>query len=65
MAEMNTDAAYIEAMSELERLNRDKQRLDWLADPTNPIGNVQLPRGVVERNLGCLRSAIDEAMRIK
>jgi len=49
---------------ELSDLRRDKERLDWLADPTNPIGNVQLPRGVVERNLGCLRSAIDEAMRI-
>lgn len=58
-----SDKLYTEAMEELESLKRDKARLDWLADKNNHIGNVQLPRGVVERNL-TLRDAIDEAMKI-
>ena len=45
-------------------LLKDKARLDWLADVNNDIGNVQLPRDIVERNLGSLRDAIDEAMKL-
>ena len=45
-------------------LLKDKARLDWLADVNNNIGNVQLPRRIVERNLGSLRDAIDEAMKL-
>jgi len=47
---------------ELDKLLKDKSRLDWLADANNTIGNVQLPRDIVERNLHSLRDAIDEAM---
>ena len=42
----------------------DARRLDWLADPTNAVGNVQLPRACVERNLHSLRAAIDDAMKL-
>lgn len=50
---------------EVQALKRDKERLDWLADPNNNIGNVQLPRVCVERNLHSLRAAIDCAMEKK
>lgn len=42
----------------------DTDRIDWLADPNNTIGNVQLPRNVVIGNLASLRAAIDEAMEL-
>lgn len=47
------------------RLEADKRRLDWLADPANNIGQVMLPREIVERNIHSLRDAIDEAMELK
>lgn len=54
-------------LRELERENNalraDAARLDWLADPSNEIGNVQLPTRCVTANLGSLRDAIDMAMR--
>lgn len=50
--------------AELQELLKDKARLDWLADVNNTIGNVQLPRDIVERNLGSLRDGIDAAMAI-
>lgn len=40
----------------------DTDRVDWLADPDNTIGNIQLPRDVVLGNVASLRDAIDEAM---
>ena len=48
--------------AELQELLKDKARLDWLADVNNTIGNIALPRDIVERNLHSLRAAIDEAM---
>lgn len=42
----------------------DTDRIDWLADPNNTIGNVQLPRNVVIGNVASLRGAIDEAMEL-
>ena len=54
-----------ETQKELNDLRKDKARLDWLADVDNTIGNVQLPRDIVERNLGSLRDGIDEAMLIE
>ena len=42
----------------------DTDRIDWLADPNNTIGNVQLPRNVVIGNVSSLRGAIDEAMEM-
>lgn len=54
-------------MRELERENdrllADAARLDWLADPLNCMGNVQLPTHCVTANLGNMRDAIDMAMR--
>lgn len=50
---------------EVQALKRDKERLDWLADPKNNIGNVQLPIVCVERNPHSLREAIDAAMEYK
>lgn len=47
---------------EVQALRKDSERLDWLADPTNSIGNVQLPTVCVERNPHSLRDAIDDAM---
>lgn len=55
----------MEKEAELQELLKDKERLDWLADVNNSIGNVLLPRDIVERNLGSLRDCIDEAMRIE
>lgn len=46
----------------LNELLKDKARLDWLADVNNTIGNITLPRDIVERNLHSMRAAIDEAM---
>ena len=46
----------------MQPLQKDKIRLDWLADPSNQLGNVQLPRGAVETNLDSLRKAIDATM---
>lgn len=43
-------------------LESDAARLDWLADPNNNIGNVQLPTRCVLDNIGSLRAAIDAAM---
>lgn len=54
-----------ETQKELNDLRKDKLRLDWLADINNKIGNVSLPRAIVERNLSSLRDGIDEAMRIE
>ena len=50
---------------EVQALKRDKERLDWLADPKNNLGKVQLPRICVERNPHSLRDAIDAAMEYK
>lgn len=48
--------------SEVQALKRDKERIDWLSDPENSIGNVQLPTVCVERNPHSLRDAIDDAI---
>ncbi|MFM9928164.1 hypothetical protein VLK31_34700 [Variovorax sp. H27-G14] len=47
------------------RMEADARRLDWLADKSQAIGNVQLPRACVERHPDSLRAAIDMAMRIE
>ncbi len=47
---------------EVRAWKRDAERLDWLADPNNSIGNVQLPTECVTENLHSLRAAIDAAM---
>lgn len=44
---------------------KDAARMDWLADPSNPVGNVQLPRQCVLDNLESMRAAIDQAMEME
>lgn len=55
-----------DGIAELQRenaeLKKDKARLDWLADANQNIGDLALPRDIVERNLHSMRAAIDEAM---
>ena len=53
-----------EALETIEMLKRDGERIDWLANPSNLIGNVQLPSKCVTDNMGSLRDGIDKAMRI-
>jgi hypothetical protein len=48
--------------AENEALRGDKELLDWLADPENEVGNVQLPTKCVMENMGSLRDAIRQAM---
>lgn len=48
--------------AEVDEMEKDKARLDWLADPANEIGNVQLPVGAVTENIHSLRAALDAAM---
>ena len=40
----------------------DTELLDFLADPSQDIANVQLPRHIVERNVHSLRDAIADAL---
>ena len=72
MSESDELTAIQKLHAEIEQLKitfhellKDKARLDWLADVNNNIGNVLLPRDIVERNLGSLRDGIDEAMLIE
>ena len=51
--------------AEVKTWKRDKERLDWLADPNNSFCSVHLPKTCVERNPHSLRDAIDEAMENK
>jgi len=46
-------------------LRADAERIDWLADVNNTVGNVILPREIVESNIGSLRQAIDAARGAK
>lgn len=55
--------AYINRLErELAEAKKDTARLDWLADVENRIGNVILPRSIVEQNLDSMRHAIDATM---
>ena len=46
-------------------LRADAARLDWLADPGNQIGNVQIPTDCVLAHPESMRAAIDMAMRME
>ena len=48
--------------AKIDALQKDADRIDWLADKTQHIGNVQLPKNCVENNLHSLRAAIDSAI---
>ena len=54
-----------ELQQENVELRKDKARIDWLADPAQNIGDLTLPRDIVERNLHSMRAAIDEAMEMQ
>jgi anaerobic glycerol-3-phosphate dehydrogenase len=68
LIQLRADASKLR--EEVARLNKkvmtlreDKKLLDWLADPSNEIGSVQLPAKCVEDNLHSLRDAIRQAMQ--
>ena len=61
LGQINCDAAYDYLRAELAEAKKDTARLDWLADPTNSIGIVSLPKKYVLNNLHCMRAAIDAA----
>ena len=54
-----------ELLSRINELEKDKLRLDWLSDKDNHIGNVQLPKECVLRNMDSMRGAIDDAMEVR
>ena len=60
LAELKVENALLR--QDKEQLLKDKERLDWLADVNNTIGNVSLPHECVVNNIHSLRDAIDEAM---
>ncbi|MDE1971537.1 MAG: hypothetical protein KGI50_08255 [Patescibacteria group bacterium] len=61
---MDNYALFFEQIkAELIKAHDDTKRIDFLADESQHIANVQLPTEIVIRNLTSLRDAIDEAMR--
>lgn len=54
-------ATILALLQHVRELSKDRDRLDWLADPDNQIGNVQLPTEIVMQNIHSLRAAIDAA----
>jgi len=50
---------------ENKALRADADRIDWLADVSNTVGSVVLPRDIVEANVSSLRQAIDAARGVK
>lgn len=50
---------------DIQELLRDKDRLDWLQDKSNTIGQVLLPTECVTANLDSMRGAIDQAMKLQ
>lgn len=56
------DADSYEWHPDIQAARADSKRLDWLANPDNPLGNVTLPAGAVLENVESLRAAIDAAM---
>lgn len=53
-----------EALIAISRLERDEERLNWIADVNNSFAALQLPKQAVENNVHDMRAAIDEAMRL-
>ena len=63
---MRCIAKRIESMEKENKLLRcDEARIDWLADPENKIGNVQLPSQCVIAHPYSMRDAIDDAMNLE
>lgn len=58
VAGLNREIADLQ--SDVVRLTKDKERIDWLADINNTTGCVMLPTDCVKNNLhGGLRASID------
>ena len=68
LPEKQTWSSLLSAVTRMktERNNaiEDTKRIDWLADPEQFNGYIQLPTACVENNLHSLRAAIDEAMSL-
>lgn len=57
------NAKFMRAVAdEIIRLRYDEARINWLDDPSNASGLVQLPRECVRMHPRDLRAAIDAAM---
>ena len=59
--------AYLELLDQWSRraapvVTDDTRLMDFLADPSQDIANVQLPRHIVERNVHSLRDAIADTI---
>lgn len=54
----------IRLQAEVDRTKDDAELLDWLADPANEIGNVQLPLECVVNNIDSLRGAIRDSIEL-
>lgn len=61
---VDPDADTLEDHPDTVAAMKDSERMDWLSDPENGIGNVQLPTTVVIENPHSLRDAIDAAMAL-
>lgn len=59
---VDPDADTLEDHPDTVAAMKDAERMDWLADPANTVGNVQLPTAAVTANIHSLRDAIDAAM---
>ena len=56
---------WLSAKGQLDKAQKDSERIDFLADKNQFVANVIMPIEIVERNLSSLRDAIDEAMMIE
>lgn len=61
---IDADNAIIWANKYIRELEKDKNRLDWLANTTQTTGSVMLPKICVEQNLDSMRGAIDDAIEM-
>ena len=62
LARVCSDDNITALLAKIDALQRDADRLNWLADKNNLVGNVQLPTSCVYQNLHSLRDAIDAAI---
>ena len=54
--------AVARAAAVIRQLRRDRELIDFLADQSQRIANVTLPRDIVEQNVHSLRDALGTAM---
>lgn len=56
------EQAVTRAAAVIRQLRRDRELIDFLADQSQRIANVTLPRDIVEQNVHSLRDALGTAM---